>query len=221
MHALRPFCLAAVIGLAGCGGLSRGAAPQQHFVLGGGLLTPSEATPRDLAGVAVGVRRLQVAPYLESTSIVVRHGDQEVTFAEFQRWGEPLGDGIGRTLAGYLAAGAPFRAVDVAPWPLREEYDYLVQLHVVRFEGVAPAASDPAGPSAEVPGGAHLLVRWEILRQRDGAVLARGTTDYRPEGWRVGDYPALVTLLDRGVRVLSDDLMARLQILRPSSNEPG
>ncbi|NBB87879.1 MAG: hypothetical protein GVY12_16855, partial [Bacteroidetes bacterium] len=43
--------------------------------------------------------------------------------------------------------------------------------------------------------------------------LARGTTDYQGGPWEVGDFDGLVTLLDGGVRELSDDLIARLERL--------
>jgi hypothetical protein len=74
-------------------------------------------------------------------SLAVRRDPQEITLSEFHRWGEPLPGGISRAVVAYLTAGAPFRAVDVAPWPLREKYDYLIQLHVLHFEGVAPAST--------------------------------------------------------------------------------
>lgn len=211
MNARRLTVLCALAGLAGCS-LSHGEPAQRHYVLGGSPGQGSAAAPRPgLAGLAVGVRRLEVAPYLESSSIAVRRGPQEITLSEFHRWGEPLSGGIGRAVAGNLTAGARFRAVDVAPWPLREKYDRLVQLHVLRFEGTASA--EPAASRGE----ARLLVTWEIIRQRDGEVLARGTTDYRRDGWRVGDYPGLVALLDAGLGVLSDDLMASLETLGPAA----
>ena len=48
---------------------------------------------RDLGDIAVGMRRLQLAAYLESPSVVVRRGDraQELDLSEFHRWSEPLG----------------------------------------------------------------------------------------------------------------------------------
>lgn len=206
MKTTRLIVLCAVAGLAGCS-LSHGESPQRHYVLGGSQVQEGRAPHPGLAGRTVGVRRLQVASYLESTSIAVRRGPQEITFSESHRWGEPLSGGIGRGVAGYLTSGAPFRAVDVAPWPLGEKYDHLIQLHVLRFEGVAspgPAASE---------GEAHLLAKWEIIRQRDGEVLARGTTDYRKDGWRVGDYAGLAALLDAGLLALSNDLMTSLDKL--------
>ena len=208
MNAMRRIGLCCVFLLAGCS-LSRGAPPEQQYVLGGGLWRENVAAPQGLRDVAVGMRRLQLAPYLESPSVVVRRGDraQELSLSEFHRWSEPLGEGINRAVAGYLTTGAPFRVVDVAPWPARAQHDYLIELHVLRFEGVVPAGT------AATEGEAHLLATWAIVRPRDGEVLARGTTDYRKGGWRIGDYAGLVALLDAGVYALSADLMSRLASL--------
>jgi hypothetical protein len=210
-YALRAFrliglCLAA--SQAGCS-LNRGAPPAQYYVLGGGASRASTAAAHDLGAIAVGMRRLQLAAYLVPTSVVVRRGDraQELDLSEFHRWSEPLGEGINRAVAGYLTAGAHFRVVDVAPWPAGAEHDYLVELHVLRFEGVAP--EDPAATEGE----AHVLATWAIVRPADGEVLARGTTDYRKGGWRIGDYAGLVALLDAGVYALSADLLGSLESL--------
>jgi uncharacterized protein len=204
---VRLILLASLIGLTGCFSLGRTEPPQRHYVLGGDLLQENGAPPGDPAGLTVGVRRLRLAPYLEAAFLVVREGANEITYAEFHRWGEPLSVGINRAVAGYLAARAPVRGVVVAPWPAREQHDYLIQLHVERFEGVVPE-----GPAA-VEGEVHLLASWEIIRHRDGAVLARGTTEHRESGWRVGDYAGLVSRLDAGLNVLSDDLASRLASL--------
>lgn len=199
--------LLVLTGLAGCFSLGRVEPPQQHYVLGGSRtgegLEPSAA----LAGVGIGVRRLRLASYLEPPFLVVREGPHRIRYAEFHRWGERLGGGIERALAGYLSARAPFRSVDVAPWPAGESYDYLIQIHVERFEGLT--SEDPGTAEGEV----HVLASWEIIRQQDETVLARGTTDYRRPGWTPGDHAGLVSLLDAGIEVLSADLAAGLEKL--------
>jgi len=204
INAARVTALASLLVLGGCFSLGRTETPQQHYVLGTGQVQANAPLPGDLAGLTIGVRRLRLAPYLETPFVVVRHGANRLTYSEFHRWGEQLGGGINRAVAGQLAATGSVRAVDVAPWPGREQYDYLVQLNVERFEGLAP--EDPAPSEGEV----HMLVSWEILRQRDGVVLARGTTDHRVRGWRVGDYAGLVRLLDAGLNVLTEDLASTL-----------
>lgn len=199
--------------LAGCG-LSRGPTPTRHYVLGGALHGAAAATP-ETGGVTVGVRRLQVAPYLHLSGLGVRRGPDEVTYAEFDRWGEPLADGIGRAVAGYLAAGPAVGRAELAPWAIRTRYDYLVQLHVLRFEGVAPVAAAGEVPPPGALGEAQVVVAWELLRQADGEVLARGRTEHRERAWPIGDHAALAALLDRGVQALAADLAQRIGTRAP------
>jgi hypothetical protein len=85
-----------------------------------------------------------------------------------------------------------------------------VQLHVARFEGVAEEAA------TQTQGEAQMLATWEIIRPMDGAVLARGSSDYR-QRWLVGDYAALVTLLDGGLNGVSRDIVACLARLPAGS----
>ncbi|MEX2401602.1 MAG: PqiC family protein [Rhodothermales bacterium] len=199
--------LLALLVLAGCFSLARDEPPQQHYVLGGSRLQETEGSAERLAGVRIGLRRLQLAGYLTTPRIVVRHGLHEIRYAEFHRWGEDLGGGVNRALAGHLAAQASFEVIDVAPWPPQSRHDYLIQLHLQRFEGQVP--EEPAASEGE----ASLLAIWEIIDPQDGAVLARGTTDFRAGGWVVGDYDGLVALLDTGLRELSDDLVEGLENL--------
>lgn len=194
--------------LPGCFSLGRTSPTLEQYVIGGARPADTVAPIAGLDGLAVGVRRLDLADYLASPAIVVRRGSHEVLTSDFHRWGEDPADGINRAVARHLAAAAPFRTVDVAPWAVRSAYDYLVQLHVTRFEGVVPAGSSPMAGATEGTGegAAHVRASWEIIRQQDETVLARGATDYRVEGWRVGDYAALVALLDGGLAVLARDV---------------
>ena len=207
MNTLRSILIAALVALTGCFSLGREEPPQQHYVLGGRPLPESVQRTEHLAGLAIGLRQLQLADYLESPLIVVRHGQHQIGFSEFNRWGEELRRGVNRAVAGYITDRAVLKGVDVVPWSPRAQHDYFVQLHLLRFEGLAPL--EP--PALE--GEAYLLANWEIIRALDGAVLTRGTTDYRAPGWTVGDYGSLVSLLDTGLTALSDDLVASLENL--------
>jgi uncharacterized protein len=212
--------------LPGCFSLGRTSPPLEEYVIGGASPTGTVAAIGALDGLAVGIRRLDLADYLASPAIVVRRGSHEVLTSDYHRWGEDLADGINRSVARHLAAAGSFRAVDVAPWPVRSSHDYLIQLHIARFEGVVPAGMPTAGgeaggaggrasgaPLAGAEGAAHVRVSWEIIRQQDGAVLVRGATEHREEGWVVGDYAALVALLDQGVVVLARDLAVAMGAL--------
>ena len=198
----------------GCFKLARTSPPVERYVLGGASLvsadgalqesTSREATLRDSGDISLGLRRLELAPYLATLAIVVRRADIEIVTSGFHRWAEGPSAGLNRAVSGYLALTPGIRSVDVAPWPVRSSHDFIVQLHVARLEGVAPA------DHRATQGEAHLLARWEILRPSDGALLARGATDYRASGWVVGDYAGLVARLDQGLVVLTRDLVACL-----------
>jgi len=190
--------------LSGCMGLSRGAPMPQHYVLGDGAAVGAGAPGGPLEGVVIGLRRMAIAPYLDTPLLVVRHGPNRITFSEFHRWSETPAAGVNRALAVRLSRRGPLN-VGVAPWPARKYHDYLVQLHLLNFEGTA--SEDPSPSRGE----AHLRATWDILRASDGEVLLRGTTDHREAGWTVGDHTALVALLDRALDVLADELIAGLE----------
>lgn len=197
----------ALAGLTGCFSLGREEPAQQHFVLGGRAMPDTVTPSQALQGLQIGIRQLQVAEYLESPLIVIREGQHRIRFSEFHRWGGTLSSGVSRAVAGYLKALAPFESVDVAPWAPRATHDYLVQIHLLHMEGLAP--EEPM----DLAVGAHLMASWEIIDPQNGAVLARGVTDSKDGDWTVGDYAGLVARLDAGVLELSRDLVAALETL--------
>lgn len=194
----------------GCFKLARTSPPVERYVLGGAQLARADSTPGTVNGLALGLRRLDLAPYLSTLAIIVRRADNEIVTTGFHRWAESPNAGLNRAVSGYLALAQGIRSVDVAPWPVRSEHDYIVQLHVLRFEGVTTATG--AGE-----GFAQFLARWEIIHPSDGSLAARGATDFRASDWMIDDYAGLVTRLDRGLVVLAQDLVACLGRLGPAA----
>ena len=205
-------CLAALaLTATGCFKLSRTSPPVELYVLGGARAGLQDTTAISRAGLAIGLRRLDLSPYLSTLAIVVRRADNEIVTTGFHRWAESPSAGLNRAVSGYLALAPGIRSVDVAPWPVRSEHDYLVQLHVLHLEGVTTA--DPRARE----GAAQFLARWEIIHPGDGALAARGTTDFRSTDWVIDDYAGLVTRLDRGLVILVQDLVACLARLGPAA----
>lgn len=207
--AWRLVATAVLLVLAGCFKLSRDTPRVQYFVLGGaaapgaaadsvsGTRNVSPSTP-DSAGLVLGLRRIDLASYLAVPTIMMRRGANEIVGSHSHRWGEDLGQGINRAVAAHLASAPPVRSVDAAPWSSRARHDYLVQLHVSRFEGVAD--------SAATEGRSHLVAGWDIIRPLDGRVLVRGSTEALAGPWRVRDYAALVTALDAALATVARDI---------------
>lgn len=214
---------AVLLVLAGCFKLSRDTPRVQFFVLSGaaptgvaadtvaGTRIASPSTPNG-AGLALGLRRIDLASYLAVPSIVMRRGANEIVISQFHRWGEDLGQGINRVVATHLASAPPIRSVDVAPWAARTRHDFVVQLHVSRFEGVAD--------SAATAGRGHLVAGWDIIRPLDGRVLVRGSTEALEGPWRVGDYGALVTALDAALAGVARDISSCLSRFPNDSTPP-
>ena len=205
--------------LAGCFKLSRETPPVRYYALGGGTAgaTVASAAPAGTpatsrSGLTVGLRRLELASYLSVPEVMVRRGANRLDASEFHRWGGDIDEGINRAVAMYLASAPPVRAVDVAPWPARVRHDFIVQLHVSRFEGVAD--------SAAAEGRVHVLAGWDIIRPLDGAVLMRGSTDDRGGAWRVGDYAGLIAGLDAAVSRVARDISACLARFPNDSTPP-
>lgn len=197
-----------VLTFTGCFGLGREEPPQRHYVLGAGVHPAEPASPGpagDVPGIAVGLRQPRLAEYLETPFIVVRLGPNQIRLSEFHRWGETLEQGINRTLAGYLATKEPVGRVEFAPWPRGTGLDYVIQLHVLRFDGLMPDGG------AATEGEALIQATWEILRGADGVVLTRGITEHRQGGWTLEDYDSLVSLFQEGLGVLADELVAGLK----------
>ena len=198
---------------AGCFSLARPTPPLEEYVLGAGPRPVAALPARDSGGLTIGLRRLDLAPYLSTTAIVVRRGSKIVT-SGFRRWGEEPSAGIMRAVAVSLGAAPTILAVDVAPWPVQAQHDYLVQLHVSHLEGVA--AEDLTATEGEI----HVMASWEIIRSQDGTLVARGETDRRETGWKVGDYLGLVTRVDKGLAGLASDLAACLVRLASATPAP-
>ncbi len=201
----------ALLALSGCFKLSRNPPSVQHYVLSGAR-TPIAASGSDSMGLAVGLRRLDLAPYLATPSIVIRRGTHGIEASEFHRWGEALGEGINHSVAAHLTNVAPVKLVDIAPWAARAKHNYLVQLHVMRFEGVAD--------SAATTGGVHIVTSWDIIRPLDGALLVRGSTEYREGRFPVNDYSAMVAQLNEGLGRVAMDIRTCLGRFRSDSLPP-
>lgn len=193
------------LALGGCFKLARTSPPVERYVVGGAVPIVTPAVSSDSTDLSLGLRRLDLSPYLATLAIVVRRENNQIVTTGFHRWAEAPSTGLNRAVSGYLKAADGIRSVDVAPWPIRSEHDFLIQIHITRFEGVT---------LGRVGGGeAHLLASWEIIQPDDGSILARGITDHRSRDWPIDDYTGLVSRLDSGLLRLSQDVLACLRLL--------
>ena len=186
----------------------------RYYSLEGRLSADSMASA-DTAGLALGLRKVRLADYLNTPTMVTRRGPHEIHFAEFHRWSESLDRAINRAVASRLQDTDTVESAEIVPWMEGATFDYILQLRVLRFEGNGPPPPGPdADDDAPIPTGhAHMAARWELVDPATDTVLARGSTQVRRDGWPVDDYADLASKLDASLTVLADDIALRLETL--------
>ena len=94
--------LVAVILLAGCG-----LSPLPRFYVLGTPAEPNPAVANEVGRPVIELPTVALPDYLDSTDIVVRNGQNELTPSTTGRWGERLSLGITHALEGALARRMP------------------------------------------------------------------------------------------------------------------
>ncbi len=169
------------------------------------LLTPPSST--ELAALPgagalrLGLRNVELAPYLRKNTLVVRSGGNEVTFPEDARWAEPLDQEIGSALrAGLLRAPAIGR---VFPQPFSQETrDYDIAIQVDHCEGVTLS-------------GGKSVARFSALVELTsaapgGRLLVRKAFAAQDQPWDGKNYGELAQRLSEDVVALSQEVITLL-----------
>lgn len=187
-----------------------------YYLLDSGPAIDTVST--DTTGLTVGLRRPRLASYLDASRIVTRRGPNTIRFSDFHRWGEDLDQALNRIVALNLEQQPHIRSAEVVPWPEEMQFDYVLRLRVLRFEGVGPPAPGPEAENDDpLPQGhSQMIVRWTIFGPDGAAVQTEGVTRHRREEWTVTDYADLAAKLDTSLVVLADDIGARLKDLSAS-----
>ena len=176
--------------------------PTRYFVLTAPAV-PAPATDTVRSSCRIGLRAIELAPYLRKGVLVVRQGDNEVVFDDFARWGEPLDAGIARVLRERLLAEPHITRVLTAPFPLEENRDYDVSVVVRQCEGVRSREG----------AGVRLVAEIEIARVSNDTVpevVVRGMFTLPETAWNGKNYAALARALSEAVAALGTEIVAVL-----------
>jgi uncharacterized lipoprotein YmbA len=86
-------------------------------------------------GIAIGLGPILLPEYLDRPQIVTRVSPNEVKFAEFYRWAEPLKDDFASHLARTLSILLATDRVAIYPWTNSTPVELQVKIDVIRFDG--------------------------------------------------------------------------------------
>ncbi|MBG89678.1 MAG: hypothetical protein CMO80_22645 [Verrucomicrobiales bacterium] len=98
-------CLLAAF-LTGCMSLDPKPDPTRHFTLSARATSANEST-----GVSIYIGEVEIPEYLNRSNLVLRKSGNEITISEYDRWAEPLENGITRVIAENISAHTGSRKV--------------------------------------------------------------------------------------------------------------
>jgi uncharacterized protein len=172
---------------------------ETHYYLLNAAASPAKSADHNKtkSGFVVRLLPVEMANYLQTKDVAVRTETNEVTFAMFQRWAEPLADGIRRVLGEDLRAAPEIRAVITDQPAASHRPVYVISVHVLNCEG----------SEANHHGSADFKAVWEITRSdANQTVVAHGVFQSPPMLWHPGDYSQLADQLSRALNHFSHAL---------------
>jgi uncharacterized protein len=194
MRALRlgSVAIALLLGTGACLGLGGGQSPATRFY----VLTPQAGAPAAApapVGAALSVGPVSLPGYLDRPQIVTRSGSDQVQFAEFDRWAEPLPDSVPRLLSEDLETALPAMAVARGPAPAAAVRQFQLAVSVSRFDGA-------------LGGDVVLEARWRLSGPEQQVQANRFSRIVERTGG--AGYDALVAAMSRALGRLAHDMAA-------------
>ncbi|PLW82991.1 hypothetical protein CWI75_06040 [Kineobactrum sediminis] len=85
-------------------------------------------------GPALGIGPITIPEYLNRTSMVFTRGSNQLRLADYDRWAEPLAEGIQRVLSLNLSAELGSHNIRPHPWARSDVPDYAVQVWLLSLD---------------------------------------------------------------------------------------
>jgi len=138
----------------------------------------SSPPPAEASGsgkpLSVGVGPISMPEYLNRPQIVTREGETKLALAEFDRWGEPLGELFSQVMAANLSSLLKTERVYSLPRRRTASLDYQVEIDIYRFD-------------ADQLGLIYLTARWSLYGKGGKKLLKTGTASLTEQAGRSPD----------------------------------
>lgn len=145
--------------------------PSRFYMLSS--LPPAEASGSGKP-LSVGVGPISMPEYLNRPQIVTREGETKLALAEFDRWGEPLGELFSQVMAANLSSLLKTERVYSLPRRRTASLDYQVEIDIYRFD-------------ADQLGLIYLTARWSLYGKGGKKLLKTGTASLTEQAGRSPD----------------------------------
>jgi uncharacterized protein len=142
--------LAIILVLAGCGTT----APTNYYMLSASLGSPS-----DNQSPSLGIGPIEIPEYLNRNGLIYNRDGNQLQIANYERWAEPLSNGIERVLGLNLANLLETQNVQGFPWQRRAQPDYGIEVSILLLD-----ANDQR---------ATLVAEWALQKPAENIYLGR------------------------------------------------
>lgn len=184
--------------LGGCIGMSKSPSPRFYDLqaMAGNEENKKYNVP---SSVIIGIGPVKAPEYLNRPQIVTVDENNMFSFAQFDRWGEPLDLALLRLFANNLSALMPTVNIAASPWNLALPVKYQVIMDVVRLE-------------CRLDKDVSLAVQWSVIDlENKRMVLTKRSEFSRPIDPR--NYAGLVKTLSLECAELSGEIAESLSSL--------
>jgi uncharacterized protein len=200
--------------LSGCALLRPRADPTRFYVLTVPGAPRESAADGKFRRWKIGLKPVELPAYLRSKLMVVRTGTNEIQFADFERWGEPLDQGIARVMKEALGSAPNVERVALNSHG-DDTLDYEVAMSVVACEGVRV---DPGDSTV------RFAVTWRTRSLAKNSMVTRhGVFAAAPAAWNGKDYGQLAERLSEAIatagQAIAADLPMETKIPGPTNAE--
>ncbi len=191
--------LTCLLALSGCS-IGQKSSPSHFYVLSA---TATEVSESQLDGDTpmIGISRIEIPSYLDRPQMVTAISPNELQYNEFNRWGEPLDQGIIETLRQNLTAQLGIDKVSAFPWMQNFPRDYNVQVVIQNFEAHSYRNEVVL----------RTVFRIEKLADKRETILVSERVYTQPIPGESMDYDAVVKALSNTLTRLSADLAEALE----------
>lgn len=141
--------LALVLGLGACG-----TTPQSDY-----YRLSSDAAPGRGDSPSLGIGPIEIPEYLNRNTLIYQTGANQLRVANFERWAEPLQQGLNRVLTLNLSGRLDTQNVRPFPWPTSDRPELAVQVWVLALDASEDSVT--------------LVAEWRLWQPVTGGELTR------------------------------------------------
>ena len=167
------------------------------------------SVPTNSKALRLGLRQVELSPYLKKGLLVVRTSETEVIYSDYERWAEPLDAAVLRMLQTSLQADPRIGRVSTPPLSSEEERDYDIIVRLRRADGLRLSTGSSL----------RFVAIIEIHSTGAGSELLTQKAFTAPDvAWNGHDYNALSRAISESVQLLAREIASMIPANSPKTS---